>query len=212
MNLPDEHPPAASDLNPGVEIRPKEHAGVDAPIMDLAVVLALVAAEERMFRYIAYSITRCYEAVQNIMTDTRIRIMERDRGQRFRDKNHIRAYVLTIVRNLAYDWCDRQKFRKNVVCSADPYNHPDVQQCEPTTPISGSIGASDRITIFLEALWPHLESLTDRKAEVFKLRIHGYSFKDIAAHLGIRPATAKKHFHNAVGELKQLNLSGDCHD
>jgi RNA polymerase sigma factor (sigma-70 family) len=108
----------------------------------------------------------------------------------------VRAYVLTVARNVALDW---RRHRAVVVIDLIP-NLEDLRLEDEGSDVQNWMENTQQLDLLMKAV----STLTQRCRQVFTLRkIYGYSQKEIAASLGISENTVEQHLTKAVRRLAE---------
>jgi RNA polymerase sigma factor (sigma-70 family) len=114
---------------------------------------------------------------------------------RFRGRNP-RAWFLTIIRNAAYDWLNREAAEENLI----PYHeeeHGDIILIQEPEHDPGSEERKERLQIALEQL-----RLEFREVLVL-YELEGFSYKEVAATLGIPVGTVMSRLSRARQRLRK---------
>jgi RNA polymerase sigma factor (sigma-70 family) len=106
----------------------------------------------------------------------------------------IRAYVLTVARNVALDWR-----RHQAVVAIDLIPNLETLRIEDeASDVESWVENTQQLDVLMKAVG----ALTQRCRQVFTLRkIYGYSQKEIAASLRISENTVEQHLTKAVRRL-----------
>lgn len=129
--------------------------------------------------------------VEDLVQDVFARIVARDGGERV---EHLGGYILKTASSVIADWARRRSVRH-----ADRHVDfdPDLHGGEEFDPERVLSGRED-----LNAAAAALLSLPERTRTVFVLRrMEGYSYREVAAHLGISVSAVEKHLVKAVRHL-----------
>jgi RNA polymerase sigma-70 factor (ECF subfamily) len=113
------------------------------------------------------------------------------------------GWILTIVRNTAYNWLNKYKKNNNLISFEEALHssHQDItttlEQMNPEEVVSAA--ASDSQIIKL------MESLSINFREILFLReIEGYSYKEIAEITQVSKGTVMSRLSRARGQLRQI--------
>ena len=110
---------------------------------------------------------------------------------------HARAFLFTTARNVAID-----HFRRTRRTPVDPIDdNTEIALLEPAPGAGETLDRAERH----EAMLTALGTLPDRCREVMLLRyVDGFSAQEIAAHLGLAPATVRVHLMKGVRDCAQF--------
>ena len=113
------------------------------------------------------------------------------------------AWILTIVRNTAYNWLNKYKKNNNLISFEEALHssHQDItttlEQMNPEEIVSAAASDSQIIK--------HMESLSINFREILFLReIEGYSYKEIAEITQVSKGTVMSRLSRARGQLRQI--------
>jgi RNA polymerase sigma-70 factor (ECF subfamily) len=140
-------------------------------------------------RYAA-SLLECADAAEDVAQDTFVRLWERRDAWSL--DGSVRALLYRIARNLGLD----ERRRRNARNRADQMAHAPTPGRTPDKAIE-----DDEIQA---AIWRAVESLPQRRREVFVLvRHHGLSYREAAAVLDVAPQTVANHLTMALSDLRK---------
>ncbi|ULA62187.1 MAG: DNA-directed RNA polymerase sigma-70 factor [Nitrospira sp.] len=139
------------------------------------------------------------DTAADLMQDTYVRLLRITDAQPVEQP---RALLHRIARNLAIDYL---RARKNGPNAADPLETALDLPCPVPTQERALLG-KERLQMFIQAV----EDLPPRTREAFVLyRVHEYSYREIAAHMGISLSGVDKHIRRAI---EQTCASVDAFD
>ena len=105
-----------------------------------------------------------------------------------------RAWILTIVRNTAYSWLKKHPASADIIPFNESIHHPPAEE----SPSEGSY--EERICRLHEALG----RLSVEYREILVLRdIEGWSYKQLASALKLRPGTVMSRLNRARQRLRE---------
>lgn len=111
-----------------------------------------------------------------------------------------RAYLRTIVKRLCLDVLTSARVAREQPLSTEPQLPALVEQDDLPLQVALQREAVSRALLIL------LERLTPQERVVFLLReVFAYSYAEIAALVGLRPAYCRQLFHRAQGYLEDSN-------
>ncbi len=142
---------------------------------------------------------RSRDTAADLMQDTYVRLLRITDAQPVEQP---RALLHRIARNLAIDYL---RARKNGPNAADPLETALDLPC-PVPSQERALLGKERLQMFIQAV----ENLPPRTREAFVLyRVHEYSYREIAAHMGISLSGVDKHIRRAI---EQTCASVDAFD
>jgi RNA polymerase sigma factor (sigma-70 family) len=203
MEMREKHPtPPAWEVTGGhlaVELQPSDIAAINR-----AKFLRYIRLHESQLRLYAQRQTGSVEAGFDIVQELCRRTVKRDLCAKLYENDHIKASVLHSIRNLATDWLRKHG---RIITTPNPYEHQNatdqVCRCIEDILVAEPEGA-EWAARFREQLEPYLVQLTRRQGEVMRLTLANLKMKEIAAKLGIKVDTVKKHKRRAVNALKTI--------
>lgn len=145
----------------------------------------------------AWEFTRERADVEDIVSDSCASLIEKMDTVRHLERNVLRAYIVTTVRNTAIDFCRKQQ-RTNA-----RFLHVDEEvasQVADSTSIEKKILLKDEIAQVKHALL----SLPVRERDVLRMKIQkGMKDKEIAEAIGLAESSVRKYVERARNHLKE---------
>jgi RNA polymerase sigma-70 factor (ECF subfamily) len=150
---------------------------------------------EGVLRACLYRYTHNNSDVEELLQDTYARLLTAG-GSKDPEVRSVRAFALTIARNVAFDWL-RHKQVVPIELVADMGALDILDEGEQVEEI---VNSHQELAMLVDAI----QTLPDRCRQVFTLRkVYGYSQKEIAARLNISENTVEQHLTKAARRCAQ---------
>ncbi|MEJ1961807.1 MAG: RNA polymerase sigma factor [Gammaproteobacteria bacterium] len=109
----------------------------------------------------------------------------------------IRAFALSVARNVAFDWLRRGK-----IVQFDAVADMDALDVNDERPAPDEIVSGEQE---FERLVQAVEALPEARRQVFELRkVYGFSVREISVKLDMAERTVERHLQEAIRTLAQL--------
>jgi RNA polymerase sigma-70 factor (ECF subfamily) len=150
---------------------------------------------EGVLRACLYRYTRNHSDVEELLQEIYARLLIAG-GPEEPEIRSVRAYSLTLARNVAFDWL-RHKRVVPIELVADMEALEVLDEGEQVEEI---VNSHQELALLVQAI----QGLPDRCRQVFTLRkVYGYSQKEIAARLSISENTVEQHLTKAARRCAQ---------
>lgn len=141
----------------------------------------------RLLFSVAYTTTGSRETAEDVLQDTFLKIAENAVAYKHRENGSVKAWVVTICRNLSHDY-----LRKNV---------PTVE-IDHNLHIKDTAADIDSDLAFFELL----SQLENEEKEIIILKLYsGFRHTEIAKILDLPPQNVRQKYKRAVDKLKKSN-------
>jgi RNA polymerase sigma factor (sigma-70 family) len=161
---------------------------------------------ESVLRASLYRFVRNRSDVDELLQDTYLRLLTIGFANVPPVVESMRAYCVTVARNVALDWLRHQK----IVSIQYVADMESAEKIHPVDDCTGevSVNMEQELTKLVQAV---AECLPPKCAEVFLLRkIYGYSQKEIAASCGISENTVEQHLTKGTRMIRPYLLGMDA--
>jgi len=150
---------------------------------------------ESVLRASLYRYTRNTSDVDELLQETYARLLTAGAANE-PEVRSVRAFSLTIARNVAFDWLRHQQ----VVPIDLIADMEALEVLDEGAQVEEIVNGHQELAIIVKAI----QSLPARCRQVFTLRkVYGYSQKEIAAELGISENTVEQHLTKAARRCAQ---------